>query len=817
MFRFNGFTQKANNAINLSISQAASLGHTYIGSEHLLAGLLKEGSGVAYNALVQRNVTYTHYRELLTKTIGKGAQSTLTPEDFTPRCKRILETAIAEARTLGNSYVGTEHILIGILKETDSYAVRFLKELGVDCDQIYSTLAVVVGAESNNDLGDKSKRPASKPTRTATKTTNLDRFSRDLTEYARLGKLDPVIGRDKEIERVIQILSRRSKNNPCIIGEAGVGKTAIVEGLAQRIVEGDVPDLLKNRRLLALDLSGMVAGTKYRGDFEERIKSVIDEVVAAGNIILFIDELHTLIGTGAAEGAIDAANILKPQLARGEIQVVGATTVEEYRRHIEKDAALERRFQSIMVEEPSEQDAIEILRGLRERYETHHKVTITDDALESAVTLSARYIPDRFLPDKAIDLIDEAASRVRIQAVATPANLRELEERLAVLREDKEAAINAQDFELAAKVRDNEHEVRVKLMQLRANWEKSNPSNQNQVTSETISQLISTITGIDVTTITEEQGQRLLRLEEMLHKEVVGQDEAVGAVARAIRRGRLGLKDPERPIGSFIFLGPTGVGKTQLCKALAKSLFGSEQAMIRLDMSEYMEKHSVSRLTGSPPGYVGYEDGGQLTERIRRKPYSVVLFDEIEKAHPDTFNVLLQIVEDGTLTDSQGRRVSFKNAVIIMTSNLGARFITDKKSFGFVAQSADADDKAVKNNIMNELKQAFRPEFLNRIDEIIIFSRLNHSEVRQIAQIMLDLVVKRLESLGITAEFSEAVAEEVARQGYDSIFGARPLRRAIQTMVEDKIAGDMLLCNIKSGDKIFCDWSDGVKINRITI
>ncbi len=816
MFRFNGFTQKANNAINLSISQAASLGHTYIGSEHLLAGLLKEGSGVAYNALAQRNVTYTPYRELLTKTIGKGAQSTLTPEDFTPRCKRILEAAISEARALGNSYVGTEHILIGILKETDSYAVRFLKELGADCDQIYSTLAVVIGAESS-DLGDKSKRPGSKATRTATKTANLDRFSRDLTEYARLGKLDPVIGRSAEIDRVIQILSRRSKNNPCIIGEAGVGKTAIVEGLAQRIVDGDVPELLKNRRLLSLDLSGMVAGTKYRGDFEERIKSTIDEVVASGNIILFIDELHTLIGTGAAEGAIDAANILKPQLARGEIQVVGATTVEEYRRHIEKDAALERRFQSIMVEEPSEEDAVEILKGLRERYEAHHKVTITDDALQSAVALSARYIPDRFLPDKAIDLIDEAASRVRIQAVTVPANLRELEERLALLREDKETAINAQDFELAAKVRDNEHEVRVKLMQMRASWEKSNPSSETRVTGETISNLVAAITGIDVTAITEEQGARLLRLEEMLHQQVIGQHEAVGAVARAIRRGRLGLKDPGRPIGSFIFLGPTGVGKTQLCKALAKSLFGSEHSIIRLDMSEYMEKHSVSRLTGSPPGYVGYEDGGQLTERIRRKPYSVVLFDEIEKAHPDIFNMLLQIVEDGALTDAQGRRVSFKNAVIIMTSNLGARFITDKKSFGFVSQAGDADERAVKSNIMNELKQAFKPEFLNRIDEIIIFTRLSHDEVRAIAKLLLDMVIKRLENMGITAEFSEAVAEGVARQGYDSVYGARPLRRAIQSMVEDTIAGELLQSRLKSGDKIFCDWSDGVKINRITI
>ncbi len=810
MFRFNGFTQKANAAINIGITQAGYLGHTYVGSEHLLLGLIKEGSGVAYNALCQKQVGYEDVNAMLIKNIGRGIESNLTPSDFTPRCKRILESAILEARGFGHTYVGTEHILMAILKEPDSYAVRFLREFGVDTDQLYRTLAETIGVDTGDFFSsDKGKKGSSRPARaTATRTATLDRFSRDLTDLARLGRLDPVVGRDKEIERVIQILSRRTKNNPCLVGEAGVGKTAIVEGLAQMIADGNVPDTLRNRRLVSLDLSGIVAGTKYRGDFEERIKNTIEEVVGAGNVVLFIDEMHTLIGTGAAEGAIDAANILKPQLARGELQVIGATTIDEYRKFIEKDAALDRRFQSIMIEEPGEEDAVTILNGLRERYESHHKIKITDEAIESAVSLSVRYIPDRFLPDKAIDLIDEAASKVRIKSTASSESQLELEERLQALKREKEAAINAQDFELAAHIRDGERELRGELEAEQAQW-CSIPRESSCVTAQDIAQVVSDSTGIAITSITEEEGERLLKLESLIHEKIIGQGQAVGAVARAIRRSRVGLKDPNRPIGSFVFLGPTGVGKTQLCRALAYSLFGSEQALIRLDMSEYMDKYSTSKLIGSPPGYVGYEEGGQLTEKLRRKPYSVVLLDEIEKAHPDVFNLMLQVIEDGMLTDSQGRQVSFKNAVLIMTSNIGARLITEKKEMGFASDPQKSRNKEVKNEIMKELKKTFKPEFLNRIDDIIIFEKLSPAEMREVARTMLNDVSVRLQKMHIVIRFTEEAVNAIAGEAADSDYGARPLRRSVQRLVEDQIAGQMLEGDLKAGDSLLCDWQGG--------
>lgn len=805
MFRFNGFTQKANNAINLAISAASQLGHTYIGSEHLLYGLQKEGSGVAYHLLFSLGVQREDILSLLIKTIGSGMKTDLSPGDLTPRCKRILEMSILEARVLGHSYVGTEHILMAILKENDSYAVRFLKEIGVDPDRLYKNLIEAMGAEAMEIYGtDRSKKA---PTKTAkpqnTKTPNLDKYSKDLTDQAQANQLDPVIGRQEEISRVVQILSRRTKNNPCLIGEAGVGKTAIVEGLAQRIVDGEVPDILREKRLVSLDLTSMVAGTKYRGDFEERIKTVLAEVVAAGNIILFVDEIHNIMGIGAAEGAVDAANILKPQLARGEIQLVGATTLEEYRRHIEKDAALERRFQSILVKEPTEEDAVKILEGLRDRYEAHHKIRISDEAIQAAVTLSARYINDRYLPDKAVDLIDEAASCVKLKAFTAPKDIKELEERLKSLREEKESAINAQEFEQAAKIRDSELEIKDKIQVLDGNW-KCGDRQQGEVTAEDVAQVVAKATGIDVTTLTQEQSQRLLHLEEELHRQVVGQDQAVTAVAKAIRRGRVGLKDPGRPIGSFIFLGPTGVGKTELTKALAKALFGSEQALIRLDMSEYMEAHAASKMVGAPPGYVGYDDGGQLTERIRRRPYSVVLFDEIEKAHPDVFNMLLQILEDGTLTDSQGRRVSFQNAVIIMTSNLGARFITERKNFGFSAGGEEDDDKRIRSDVLGELRRAFKPEFLNRVDETIVFHKLTQEEIHTIAQRLLEQVSQRVEQMGIALTFAPQAVEAVAKAGFDPIYGARPLRRAIQQKIEDAFADHLLKGDFAAGDSVLC-------------
>ena len=810
MYRFNGFTEKANTALNLAIESAENLGHTYIGSEHIVLGLLKEGTGVAATVLNKLQVTAAQLEQLMSEKIGTGTKTSLSADDFTPRSKRILQIAVMEAARLGHNYVGTEHLLIAILSEGDSYGVRFLQSLGAKSGDILNEIssALSSGEDSAPAPGMSSTSPG-KGSKSATKT--LDQFGRDLTALAAKGGIDPVIGRQTEIERVIQILSRRTKNNPCLIGEPGVGKTAVAEGLALKIAEGQVPELLKNKRVITLDLTGMVAGTKYRGDFEERIKAAMDEVRSAGNIILFIDELHTIIGAGSAEGSTDAANILKPALARGDFQVIGATTINEYRKYIEKDAALERRFQPVMVGEPSEEEAVEILKGLRDRYEAHHKVKITDEAIDAAVKLSSRYIADRFLPDKAIDLMDEASSRVRLRAFTAPTDLQELEKSIKELEQEKAAAINAQEFERAAKVRDEEKKAKEELERQKNLWTEKRSHEGGEVTPEDIANVVSVWTGIPVVQLTEEESERLLHLEETLHQRLVGQEEAVSAVSRAIRRGRVGLKDPKRPVGSFIFLGPTGVGKTELTKALAEAMFGDENAMIRLDMSEYMEKHTVSRLVGSPPGYVGYDEGGQLTEAVRRKPYSVVLFDEIEKAHPDVFNILLQILEDGRLTDAQGRKVDFKNTVIIMTSNVGARLITEKKgSLGFASEdNQKLDSEKVKELVLGELKSTFRPEFLNRVDDIIVFHKLTDEDIREIAGRMLKTLQKRLGEIGVSAEFTETAVAEIAKEGFDPIYGARPLRRAIQTKLEDRLSELMLEGKVHAGNRVVCDFENG--------
>ncbi len=801
MFQFKGFTEKANRALNLAVESAQDLGHDYIGSEHLMLGLVKEGSGVAYTVLSKLGVTAEGYEKLLRDRIGYGEKTSLTPEDFTPRTKQILQIAAMAGARLHNMYVGTEHILIAILQDESCYAVRFLKILGVDPDRVARELsgAVSQSGSQEGERGGGKNGPA------------LEQFGRDLTAQAKEGKIDPVIGRSEEIQRVIQILSRRTKNNPVLIGEPGVGKTAVAEGLALKISQGDVPEILKKKRLISLDLTGMVAGTKYRGDFEERIKSAIDEVKRDGDVILFIDELHTIIGAGSAEGSTDAANILKPALARGDFQVIGATTINEYRKHIEKDAALERRFQPVTVGEPTPEEAVEILSGLRDRYEAHHKVKITDGAIEAAVKLSARYISDRFLPDKAIDLVDEAASRVRLRTFTAPENLQELENRIKELEGDKAAAVNSQDFERAASLRDQQKELREELEKARDQWTAENERKNSVVDESAIADIVAMWTGVPVSQLTEEEGQRLLRLEETLHKRVVGQEEAVSAIARAIRRGRVGLKDRNRPIGSFIFLGPTGVGKTELCKALAEAMFGDEKAMARFDMSEYMEKHTVSRLVGSPPGYVGFDEGGQLTEAVRRKPYSVVLFDEIEKAHPDVFNILLQILEDGRVTDSQGKTVDFKNTVIIMTSNVGARLITEKQSsLGFGGtQSAAGDFEKIKETVMGELRNLFKPEFLNRVDDIIVFHKLTKEDTSEIAGKLLSILSGKLSDLGVEVEFTPAAVELVAEKGYDPAYGARPLRRVIQSSLEDVISERMLEGSISAGKKYRCDVDGG--------
>lgn len=801
MYRFSYFTQKANDVINLAIKAAENFGHNYIGSEHILLGILQEGTGLGAEVLNNKGVSAEDIQRLIEENIGRGNPTRLTPDDFTPRCKRILEVAFQLARGMMNSFVGTEHLLMAVLKESDSYAVKFLMSLGVSPESVIEDVFSSVG---RNEVG--ASGSAQRGKKGKSKTPTLDEFGKDLTELARQGKIDPVIGREKEIERVIQILSRRTKNNPCLIGEPGVGKTAIAEGLALKIVKDEVPELLSGKQIVALDLTSMVAGTKYRGDFEERIQKAMEEVKEAGNIILFIDEVHTLMGAGAAEGAVDAANILKPALARGEIQVIGATTIDEYRKNIEKDAALERRFQPVTVGEPTEEETVEILKGLRDKYEAHHKVKITDEAIESAVKMSTRYIADRFLPDKAIDLIDEAASKVRLDAFTAPPNLKEMENEIKRIEEEKNSAVRSQDFEQAAELRDKEKSLQKLLDEEKEKWKNSSSHDVKEVTGEDIAAIVSGWTGIPAQQITKEESERLLNLEKILHERIVGQDKAVSSVARAIRRGRAGLKNPNRPVGSFIFLGPTGVGKTELCKTLSEAMFGDENAIIKLDMSEYMEKHTVSKLIGSPPGYVGFEEGGQLTEKIRRKPYSVVLFDEIEKAHPDVFNMLLQILEDGVLTDSQGRKVSFKHAVIIMTSNVGASKITDnKQALGF-GDNKDVN-KTIEDLVMEDLKKTFKPEFLNRVDEIVVFNQLEKDDIVEIARRMLKSLNKRLAEMNIKAEFTDDAVSAIADAGFDKVYGARPLRRAIQTKIEDPLSELILENKIK--DTCTVDFKDG--------
>ncbi len=803
MYKFTGFTQKANSALNAAVEVAENMGHTYVGSEHLLAGLLKTDGGVACTALNARGISIDDVESVLKSTVGVGTPTVLVPDDFTPRLKYIIELSVAAARSMGHTYTGTEHLLISLIKEGSNCAVNIITKLGVSPSDVLGDTVKAVNANSpsskqSNEKGGKAGGKSDTPT--------LEQFGRDLTDYAKNNKIDPVIGRSKEIERVIQILSRRTKNNPCLIGEPGVGKTAVAEGLALKIASGEVPETLADKRIVSLDLTGMVAGTKYRGDFEERIKTALEEVAKSGNVILFIDELHTLIGAGSAEGAVDAANILKPSLARGEIQVIGATTLEEYRKHIEKDAALERRFQPVTVGEPSEDEAIEILKGLRDRYEAHHKVKITDEAIVAAVKMSVRYIGDRFLPDKAIDLVDEAASKVRLRAFTAPPDLKELEEKIKAYDDEMAAAINAQEFERAAKIRDEKREVQLELKKQKDGWQQRSSSSAGEVTANEIAEIVSGWTGIPVIELTKEESARLLNMENELHERIVGQDEAVKAVSRAIRRSRVGLKDPKRPTGSFIFLGPTGVGKTELCKTLAASMFGDENAMIRLDMSEYMEKHTTSRLVGSPPGYVGYDEGGQLTERVRRKPYSVILFDEIEKAHPDVFNMLLQILDDGILTDSQGRKVDFKNCIIIMTSNIGAKMIAGSGSalgFGNEKGSGMSDEK-IKEAVMGELKKSFRPEFLNRVDDIIVFRKLVKEDIKEIAKRMLSSLTKRVAAMGITIEFDENAVEKIADAGFDPVYGARPLRRAIQSKIEDKLSEEILEGKIQPNEACVC-------------
>ena len=808
----NKFTPRAEEALRLSQEAAEEMGHGYVGSEHLLLGLIREEEGIAHRVLSEYGVTDEMVCDVLQRSVGKGLSGTAPSQGLTPRAKSVVELAVSEAARMGSSYIGTEHLLMGILREGGNMALRILRTMGVDPKKMYSSIVqklndtphtVTSGASTANRESDKKNK-------------TLAEFTRDLTEAARAGKLDPVIGREKEIQRVIQILSRRTKNNPVLIGEPGVGKTAIAEGLAERIASGDVPEELLDKKILSLDLSGMVAGTKYRGEFEERIKNTLAEVKKAGNVILFIDELHTIVGAGSAEGAVDAANIIKPALGRGEIRVIGATTLNEYRKYIEKDAALERRFQPVTVGEPTPEATLEILKGLRDKYEAHHKLTITDEALEAAVQLSKRYIGDRFLPDKAIDLMDEAASQVRMTAEASSPDLKALEEKITALHREKTEAVAAQDFEKAAQLRDIEKNYQEQVEIERDNWRKQLAQNRGNVTADDVAKVVAGWTGIPVTRLTEDESMRLLKLEEKLHQRVVGQDEAVNAVAKAIRRSRVGLKDPKRPIGSFLFLGPTGVGKTELCKTLAEAMFGDENAMVRIDMSEYMEKHTVSRLVGSPPGYVGHEEGGQLTEKVRRKPYSVVLFDEIEKAHEDVWNILLQILEDGIVTDSQGRKVDFKNTIIVMTSNVGAKNITaDAARLGFDGsekgekESEEVRFDRIRDAVMADLKRTFRPEFLNRIDEIIVFRQLTEDNIRQIARRMLDVTGARMAQQGITLAADDDAVAELARDGFDPQYGARPLRRAIQSMVEDAVAEKMLEGQLKSGDTAHVRLRDG--------
>ncbi len=810
MFNFKGFTQKANEAMNLAIECAVELGHTYIGTEHLLTGLLEQESGVAATALKECGLSAEALKEKIAHLIGTGSQTSLTPQDFTPRTKRVMQTAVIISSRSGQSFVGTEHLLMALLSEKDSFALKLMTELSVSPGSVMNALRADLSEETDTDFNHE----ASKGEKSKNKT--LEKFGRDLTLSASKGEIDPVIGRENEIRRVIEILSRRTKNNPVLIGEPGVGKTAVAEGLALKIAQGEVPELLRDKKVFSLNLTGMIAGTKYRGDFEERIKGVVDELTKDKNTILFIDELHTIVGAGSAEGSADAANILKPALAKGDFQVIGATTLSEYRKYIEKDSALERRFQPVKVLEPSKEEAVEILKGLRDKYEAHHKVKISDEAIEAAVELSTRYIADRFLPDKAIDLIDESASRIRLKEQTPPMNLKSMEDDIAALEIEKAEAVSNQDFERAAKVRDKQKNLTALLSEEKEKWKTSSKLNSAVVTKEDIAKTVSQWSGVPSEELTKEEGLRLLNLEAELHKRVIGQDKAVTAVAKAIRRGRAGLKEENRPIGSFIFSGPTGVGKTELTKALAQAMFGDENAMIRLDMSEFMEKHTVSKLIGSPPGYVGYDDGGQLTEKVRLKPYSVLLFDEIEKAHPDVFNMLLQILEDGRLTDSQGRTVSFKNTIIIMTSNVGARLITHSaKSMGFDTKTESKSDN-IKETVMAELKNVFRPEFLNRIDDVIVFTKLTKDEVKEIAALMLSNLAKRVKALGFEIEFSDNILERIADEGFDEAYGARPIRRAVRSLVEDELSEKLLSGELQGKEKIFCDFNDG-KVNFDTL
>ncbi|MDR1328694.1 MAG: ATP-dependent Clp protease ATP-binding subunit [Oscillospiraceae bacterium] len=798
------FTQGARRVFELAQAGAAEFGHGYVGSEHILLGIAREGAGVGAKVLRENGFDADLIRATIEKLVGRGNRGELPPQGLTPRAKRIVEIALMEAGRLGQSYIGTEHLLMGVLRERDSVAAKLIASSSGDINKIYSDIINVFRA------GGVGQRVAAGRVH-GDETKTLDQFSRDLTELAESGRLDPVVGRENEISRVIQILSRRTKNNPVLIGEPGVGKTAVAEGLAQKIIAGDVPETLIDKRIVTLDLTGMVAGTKYRGEFEERIKTALEEVQKAGNVILFIDELHTIIGAGAAEGSIDAANIIKPALSRGEMQVIGATTLNEYRKYVEKDAALERRFQPVTVNEPTPEESVRILKGLRDRYEAHHRLKITDEAVEAAVSLSSRYINDRFLPDKAIDLLDEACSRVRMENLKLPPSLKELETRLEQLVSELNSAVETQDFELAVSLRDKKKALSDELGAARGQWAEAKTGKRDSVGEDDIAAIVSGWTGIPVASITEDESARLLKLEEVLHRRVVGQDEAVTAVAKAIRRGRVGLKDPKRPIGSFLFLGPTGVGKTELCRALAEAMFGDENAMLRVDMSEYMEKHTVSKLIGSPPGYVGYDEGGQLTEKVRRRPYSVVLFDEIEKAHPDVFNMLLQIMEDGILTDSQGRRVDFKNTVIVMTSNAGARDISEKRQkLGFSATDDERrEDERIKEAVTEELKRIFKPEFLNRVDATIIFTKLTRENIREISAQMLETVRLRVSAAGVELSFEDSAVELLAERGYDPVYGARPLRRAIQSAVEDLAAESLLDGRLKRGDHAFVRAADG--------
>ncbi|SDE59152.1 ATP-dependent Clp protease ATP-binding subunit ClpC [Paenibacillus sp. UNCCL117] len=798
---FGRFTERAQKVLSLAQEEAVRLGHNNIGTEHILLGLIREGEGIAAKALIALGLGLEKIQDEVESLIGRG-QEQPTNIAYTPRAKKVIELSMDEARKLGHTYVGTEHILLGLIREGEGVAARVLNNLGVSLNKARQQVLQLLG--SSEVVSPSHGNPVN------VNTPTLDGLARDLTAYAKDGNLDPVIGRSKEIERVIQVLSRRTKNNPVLIGEPGVGKTAIAEGLAQKIIANEIPETLRDKRVMTLDMGSVVAGTKYRGEFEDRLKKIMDEIRQAGNIILFIDELHTLIGAGGAEGAIDASNILKPSLARGELQCIGATTLDEYRKYIEKDAALERRFQPITVDQPSPEEAIQILHGLRDRYEAHHRVKITDEAIEQAVKLSDRYITDRFLPDKAIDLIDEASSKVRLRSYTVPPDLKKLENKLEDIRKEKDAAVQSQEFEKAAALRDTEQKMREELDTTKNEWKEKQGRTDSEVTPDDIAQVVASWTGIPVVKLAEEETERLLKMESILHDRVIGQDEAVKAVSRAIRRARAGLKDPKRPMGSFIFLGPTGVGKTELARALAESLFGDENAVIRIDMSEYMEKHSTSRLVGAPPGYVGYEEGGQLTEKVRRKPYSVVLLDEIEKAHPEVFNILLQVLEDGRLTDSKGRTVDFRNTLIIMTSNVGADVIKKNSTLGFTATiDAGREYGNMKDKVMGELKKSFRPEFLNRIDEIIVFHSLDEKHIAEIVTLMADDLRKRLKEQEVDFVLTDGAKAFLAKEGYDPSFGARPLRRAIQKHIEDRLSEELLRGNITKGDKLTIDEKDG--------